>query len=475
MNRVAGVILAAGASTRFGRAKQLLDWGGIPLVAHVADTALAAGLAPVVVVVGCAAEEVRAAVLDRRVLTVMNWRWEEGLSTSVQVGLALLPPDVAGALFLQCDQPLVTADLLRELVERFESTQAPVVYPTHAGRQATPVLFSRALFPSLAGVSGDQGGRAVIAAHAAEAASVDVRDPDLLADVDTPEDYQRLIGLRASRVRAADESPPPQASVLRNVRHLIIDMDGVLWRGDEPLQGLQQFFAFLREHAIEFVLATNNASKRPEEYVRKLARFGVELSTERVLTSAQASAAYLATIAPPGTPIYAVGMDGLHDALRERGFKLVEKDAHYVVVGWTLDLTWQQLAAATLQIDAGAQFIGTNPDVTFPSEIGSLPGNGATLAALEAATGVSPKIIGKPAPWLFHEALTRMRADAETTAVVGDRLATDILGGQRAGLTTILALSGVTGEADLAASPTKPDLVCVDVAHLTDLWQGVIE
>ncbi len=469
MSRVAGVVLAAGASTRFGHPKQLLDWEGTPLVAHVADTALAAGLNPVVVVLGHAAEEVRAALADRPVQPMMNWRWEQGMSTSVHVGLAALPPDTEGAIFLQCDQPLVTPALLRQLISRFEETRALIVHPVHEGQRATPVLFTRSLFSELAAVSGDQGGRALITDYAKNVATVEVDNPDLLADVDTPDEYERL-RRKVSGSQRETWNPKPE-TVLPGIRHLVVDMDGVLWRGDRPMAGLPAFFAFLRQHGIRFVLATNNASKRPEQYVEKLARFEVQVPLECILTSAQATADYLTTVAPPGAPVYALGMEGLRDALTERGFVLTDDGARYVVVGWTIDLTWQKLALATLQIRRGAVFIGTNADVTFPSEAGLVPGNGATLAALQAATGVAPLLIGKPEPWLYQEAMRRLAATAETTAAVGDRLATDIAGGVRAGLFTILVLSGVTTRADLAASPLKPDLVCADIRELVRAWE----
>ena len=463
MKPIAAVILAAGASTRFGQPKQLLDWGGVPLLAHVADVALSAKLAPVIVVLGCQAEAASAALgmatKERRrgtVQTVMNWRWKEGMSTSVQVGLAALPPETDAAIFLQCDQPLITADLLRILVTRFEETSAPIVHPTHAGQRSTPVLFARHLFPELAAITGDEGGRSLITRYAQNVATVEVTDPDALADVDTPAEYERL-----------------RASTLHSITHLIVDMDGVLWRGDEPVPGLREFFAFLSQRRLDLVLATNNSSRLPEQYVAKLARFGVEVPVECVLTSAQAAAAYLATIAPPGTRVYAIGEEGVRKALEQRDFVLTgESDARaaYVVVGWDRQLTWNKLATAALPIHAGAGFIGTNPDSSYPTERGPMPGNGAQLAALETTTGVTPTVIGKPEPWMYEEAMQRMGASPESTAVIGDRLDTDIAGGVRAGLTTILVLSGIASEADLVASQVKPDLVCADIRDLTAVW-----
>ncbi len=468
MKQVAAIILAAGGSTRFGRPKQLLDWGGVPLLAHVADVALAAGLAPVIAVLGCRAEAARTALGTRPVQPVVNWRWEDGLSTSVQVGLASLPPKTDAAIFLQCDQPLVTADLLRALVSSFEEAGSAIVHPTHAGQRGTPVLFARRLFPELARVSGDEGGRSIVARHAGEVATVEVSDPDVLTDIDTPADYERLL---ASNLQPPTSNLQPLISNLQSIHHLIIDMDGVLWRGDEPLPGLQEFFAFLRRRGIDFVLATNNSSRLPEQYAAKLARFGIEVPVERILTSAQVSAAYLAGLAPPGTRVYPIGGEGVGHALEQHGFVLADEGVAYVVVGWDQKLTWDKLATAALLIHAGAGFVGTNPDTNYPTERGPVPGAGAQLAALEVTTGVSPVVVGKPEPRMYEEAMRRMDARPETTGVIGDRLDTDIAGGVRAGLTTVLLLSGISTEADLSASPVKPDLVCADIGELTALWE----
>lgn len=247
-------------------------------------------------------------------------------------------------------------------------------------------------------------------------------------------------------------------------------MDGVLWRGDEPMPCLHEFFAFLRQHSIDFILATNNSSQMPEQYVAKLARFGVEVAPECVLTSAQATAAYLATIAPPGTRVYAIGEEGIRRALEQHGFVLSDKEVAYVVSGWDRQLTWDKLATAALLIHAGARLIGANPDTNYPTEQGPVPGSGAQLAALETTTSITPIVVGKPEPWMYQEALHRMGARPETSAVIGDRLDTDIAGGVRAGLFTVLLLSGISTQADLVASPVKPDLVCADIGKLTRMW-----
>ena len=466
LKNIAIIILAAGESSRFGQPKQVLDWNGVPLLAHATDIAVNARLGPVIVVLGCQAKAARAALETRSVQVVMNWRWEEGLSTSVQAGLTALSPETDAAILMQCDQPLITADLLRELASRFERTGATIVHPTCAGRRGTPTLFSQSLFPELATVTGDVGGRVVIARHSDAIATVEVSDADMLADIDTPADYERLL----KRITVSSAQGAKSETTLSKIHHLIVDMDGVLWRGDEPMTGLQEFFDFLRQHNIGFVLATNNSSRTPEQYVEKLARFGVEVDAASILTSSQVAAAYLAEHAPPGTHVYAIGKEGVRHALEQRGFVLSEDNAAYVVVGWNTDLVWDELATASLLIHRGARFIGTNPDVSYPTERGPVPGNGAQLAAIEVTTGVAPIITGKPEPQMYEEAIRRMDASPDTTAVIGDRLDTDLAGGVPLGLTTVLVLSGIATEADVANSSIKPDVVCADIGELTRIW-----
>ena len=180
---------------------------------------------------------------------------------------------------------------------------------------------------------------------------------------------------------------------LSSIRNLIIDMDGVLWHGETALPGLVEFFVFLRRRSIRFVLATNNASQTPEQYVAKLGRMGVAVAREEILTSAQAAAIYLSGIAPKGEPVYTIGEAGVTQALEEEGFAISDDKAKYVVVGMDRGLTWEKLARATLNIRAGATFIGTNPDTTLPTERGITHGNGAVLALLQAASDVDRKSV----------------------------------------------------------------------------------
>ena len=252
---------------------------------------------------------------------------------------------------------------------------------------------------------------------------------------------------------------------LKDIRNLIIDMDGVLWRGENAIAGMPEFFDTLRQLGIAFVLATNNASKSGDEFVAKLARMGAHVALSEILTSPQATAAYLAQHAP-GARVFVIGEAGLARELEARGLQVLTGEnsgATHVVVGIDKTLTYAKLCEACLLIRAGAAFIGTNPDLTFPGERGIVPGNGAIIAALRVSTDVEPLIIGKPEPEMMVQSMARMGGNTSNTAVIGDRLDTDILGGQRAGLTSLLVLTGIATAAQAATDPIQPDYVFQDI------------
>jgi len=263
----------------------------------------------------------------------------------------------------------------------------------------------------------------------------------------------------------------PQA--LKAIHALIIDMDGVLWSGNTPAPGLSDFFGLLRHRSIRFRLATNNPTRTPLQYVQKLASMGVQVAPDEIITSALVTAEYLAA-SQPGASIYVIGQPALRQVLLDRGLNLSDGNrADCVVVGLDPLLCYEQLSEATLLIRAGARFIGCNPDVTLPSERGLLPGNGATLAFLQASTGVAPLIIGKPERAMFDTALAAMGSARANTASLGDRLETDILGARNAGLRSILVLSGATDRATLASSPVQPDWVFDGIHDLAAAWRAL--
>jgi len=264
---------------------------------------------------------------------------------------------------------------------------------------------------------------------------------------------------------------------------LIIDMDGVLWHGNKPMDGLIEFFLELRNCAIPFVLATNNASLTQQQYVDKLAGMGVAIEHREILTSSMATAQYLIEHLPSDKRrVFVIGEDGLRQPLLEHGFTLTElyqvnqlekgisdQGADLVVSGLDRQLTWDKLATATLNINAGAQFFATNSDTTLPTELGEVMGNGGVLAALEAVTGVKPISIGKPAPILYQQALALLGTNEANTIAIGDRLNTDILGAVNAGMRSIMVLTGVSAEQDIAASDYEPTWVMADIKQITQV------
>ncbi len=252
------------------------------------------------------------------------------------------------------------------------------------------------------------------------------------------------------------------------VRGMIIDMDGVLWRGDQILPGVPELFAHLRQNDIRFVLATNNATTTPSTYRGRMLRAGVEVSEGEIVTSALATAAYLAQNYAASSPVLVIGDDGIRQALIDAGFGLTDRasEAQVVVAAMSRTVCWQELAEATLALRRGAPFIGTNPDPSFPTERGEVPGAGAILAALQAASERSPTVIGKPEPFLYRRATEVLGTDPEETLIVGDRLQTDILGGIRLGAPTALMLTGVTSREIADKSDIQADYRFEDLTAL---------
>jgi 4-nitrophenyl phosphatase len=263
-----------------------------------------------------------------------------------------------------------------------------------------------------------------------------------------------------------------------NIKALIIDMDGVLWHGNQAIDGLTDFFQTLREKNLRFILATNNASSTPQQYVEKLAGMGVKVELADIMTSAMATAMYLAEQTDPKqTRIFLIGEDGAQQALLDKGFTLTgiyelnsetTKGADIVVSGKDRGINWDKLATATLNIRAGAKFIGTNGDTTLPTERGLTHGNGAILAALEAATGVSPLIIGKPEPIMYRQAMAKLGSGLNETIAIGDKLETDILGAIRTGIRSLMVMTGVSTAEDLKASEYQPTWVMDDIKAVTE-------
>lgn len=267
---------------------------------------------------------------------------------------------------------------------------------------------------------------------------------------------------------------------LAAIEGVVLDMDGVVWRGTQALPGAAAFFGRLREEGVPFVLATNNSGTSCAAYAERLQDLGiVGVRPEQVVTSGTVTADVMAAEFAPGTPVHVLGSDALAEALASAGFPSAPAapasatafDAEVVVVGIDLELTYDKLERAAALILAGAAFLGTNGDVALPTERGLAPGTGSILAALQAATGKVPRLMGKPEPHMYASAARRLGADPARTLMIGDRLDTDILGASRYGMRTALVLSGVETAASAAASELVADGTYRDLADLLEAWE----
>lgn len=249
----------------------------------------------------------------------------------------------------------------------------------------------------------------------------------------------------------------------------LVDLDGVVYRGPEPVAGAPRALAEVRAAGLRLAFVTNNAARAPEAVAAHLAALGIAARPCEVVTSAQAAATVAADALPPGAPVLVCGGEGLRAAALERGLRLVssaDDRPAAVLQGLSLSLTYADLAEATLAVRGGARWIAANGDTTLPTSRGIQPGNGALVAAVAVATGRRPVVCGKPEPPLFLEAVRRCAATRPL--VVGDRLDTDIEGAVRLGLPSLLVLTGVTdARAAVAASPgARPTYLAADLSGL---------
>lgn len=258
------------------------------------------------------------------------------------------------------------------------------------------------------------------------------------------------------------------------LRGLILDMDGVLWKDSIPIGDLHRIFDHIRTRDLKVVLATNNGTSTVDEYLAKLHRFDVILEPWQIVTSAEALAHILLKAFPQKGAVYVVGENGVISELCNNGFDPItdpdnETPVVAVVGGMDRALTYQKVRRASFHIRAGAAFYGTNPDATFPTPTGLVPGAGSILAAIETAAEVKPIVIGKPSPFMFELSAERMGLSKDEILVVGDRLETDIAGGQAVGSRTALVLSGVSTLQQALAWVPAPDLIAKDLSELVML------
>ena len=255
-----------------------------------------------------------------------------------------------------------------------------------------------------------------------------------------------------------------------NIKALILDMDGVIWRADAPIGDLAEIFARIEARGLKYVFATNNGTKTPEQYVDRLAGFGVKVKPSQVVTSALGVAYMLAQRYPKGTKVFMIGEDGIKVALEEKGFEVLSTndapEAKVVVMGIDRGITFDKMREATLLVRSGVPFYATNPDKTFPTPRGEIPGAGAWISVITTATEVEPIIAGKPFPFMMELSLEILGTKKEETLVVGDRLETDIAAGQAVGCPTALVLSGVSTISQADVWQPQIDMIADDLSSL---------
>lgn len=245
----------------------------------------------------------------------------------------------------------------------------------------------------------------------------------------------------------------------------LIDMDGVIVRGNELVPGADAFIARLYRKDVKFLILTNNPLYTPLDLVHRLQRLGISITPDHVYTSALATAAFINAQKPGGTA-FVLGESGLTEALHNVGYVLTEHQPDYVVLGETTAYSYQRMTQAVRLILGGARFIATNPDPNGPGEGGIAPACGAIASLLATATGVQPYFVGKPNPLMMRTALRFLNEHSENAIMVGDRMDTDIRTGTEAGMETVLVLSGVTRRDMVELFPYRPTRIVNSVADL---------
>lgn len=250
------------------------------------------------------------------------------------------------------------------------------------------------------------------------------------------------------------------------IRALILDYDGVLWHDTQPVGNLPEIFSAIAQRGWKVIIVTNNATRKVEQYLQGFLQIGLALEPWQVINAAIATSLYMKNRFPLGGPVHIVGETGIRYYLQQQGFEESEEDVIAVIGSLDREISYAKIHKAASLIRAGALFIGTNPDPTYLTPNGLAPAAGVILAALEAASGVKPVIMGKPEQEIFLQALTCLDVPPQETLVVGDRLDTDIVGGIRVGCKTGLVFTGVTSPEQANNSDVKPDFVAQDLTAL---------
>jgi NagD protein len=253
----------------------------------------------------------------------------------------------------------------------------------------------------------------------------------------------------------------------REIRSWLMDMDGVLVHEEHAIPGADRFLNRLKELDTPFLVLTNNSIYTRRDLAARLRASGLDVPEESIYTSALATASFLEDQRPGGSA-FVIGEVGLTTALHESGYILTERSPDYVILGETRTYSFEQITRAIRLIAGGARFVATNPDATGPSADGPLPATGSVAALISRATGVEPYFVGKPNPLMMRSALNAIDAHSETTAMVGDRMNTDVVAGLEAGLETVLVLTGVTQRADTERYTYRASRIVDSIADLVD-------
>jgi 5'-nucleotidase len=253
----------------------------------------------------------------------------------------------------------------------------------------------------------------------------------------------------------------------REIRSYLMDMDGVLVREEHAVPGAPEFISELRSRGIPFLVLTNNSIYTARDLSARLHTSGIEIGEEHIWTSALATARFLDDQRPGGSA-FVIGEAGLTTALHNAGYTLTENDPDYVVLGETRTYSFERITRAIRLVELGAKFIATNPDPTGPTVDGPVPATGSVAALITRATGIDPYFVGKPNPLMMRSALNAIDAHSETSAMIGDRMDTDIISGLEAGMETILVLSGVTTRDQVDRFPFRASRILDSVADVLD-------
>lgn len=253
---------------------------------------------------------------------------------------------------------------------------------------------------------------------------------------------------------------------LRSKKGFICDMDGVIYHGNRLLPGVKDFVDWLYREKKEFLFLTNASSRTPGELQQKLLRMGLEVDERHFYTSALATAKFLSRQSP-GCSAYVIGDHGLFNALHDAGVMINDVNPDYVIIGETVNYNFDCISRAMHHVMHGAKLIGTNTDLTGPTEDGIIPACRALVAPVEITTGVSAYYVGKPNPLMMRTGLKMLGVHSEEAAMIGDRMDTDIIAGIESGLDTVLVLSGVTTQESIKQYPYRPRIILDGVGDIS--------